>query len=385
MTGEKRLMDDKKPQTNPAKHSYTFSPAGNSQESRTGKVPPTPLPADPGKTSEGQSAPGPIPLPAKIGRRAGGKRKEEAELSPEDQLQREERMTCSFPGLLKIIIPEESFVPLSVAVRVSDLSSGGARVEVHDRTKLSDNLLLPNRFFELKVAHAEIPMLRGTVAWADMGKTNPVLGLTCFERSAPVSQFLLRTETESGLQGPPPLPLPSIDYFPDVVNEESVLITGTAQEAMEIIARRDKKIFTGKVSKGGKFEIKLDLEPESENHFIIKSQAGERRSRGVPLKIVCPGTQERFRSYFECDLRNEKDGSQVLKLDFCGSSHQAERVLYRLSQLMVSSDRISIAANLLSLAQFDRRFFEALRGEGEALVSEGGRNEMAVKLLNELL
>jgi hypothetical protein len=297
---------------------------------------------------------------------------------------RDDRFVCSFPGIMKVLVPEKSFLPFPLAVRVANISSGGALVEVHDKTQLDSDIALPNRFFELKVAHPDIPVLRGTIAWSDMSRANPLLGLFSFEQHPELSEIVLTNDSNYRIDGPPPLPTPSINPFPPTIHEETVVISGVAPEALEIIVKRDDLRFEGKISKG-QFEVRLEMEPNQENHFTLRAFAGERKSRPVPIRILCEKAIAQSQFKFSATNSSDKAGNHTIKLDFAGTMRQAEHVLYRFSQLMASSERVQFNAVLESATPFDKRQFEALRAEGSLLAADTGRNEAASKLLEELL
>lgn len=297
---------------------------------------------------------------------------------------REERVTCSFPGLMKVLIPERSFVPFPIAVRIANLSSGGALVEIHDSVKLDKELTLTNRFFELKVAHPDIPELRGSIAWSDYASKNPRLGLSCFERNPALSQVLLTNESAITWEGPPPLPPPEMDPFPPVSSQLTMIISGTAPEAMEVIVKRDDFKYSAQVIKG-RFQVSIELDANGENHFTLRTLAGTRKSRAIPIRIAYMKESRRRHFFFDTELNTEPSGEQRITLEFNGSVRQAERVLYRFSQIMAMSERVTINAELSSQSTFDRRLFEALRAEGAVLAADTTRNHMAAKLLDELL
>lgn len=273
-------------------------------------------------------------------------------------------------------------MPFPLAVRVVNLSQGGAMIEIHDRTRIEMDIMLPNRFFELKVAHPEIPLLRGTVAWSDTSRQNPTLGLACFERSAQLSKIVEMTESLPA-NGPPPLPTPVIDPVPPVVEEEWILLTGMAKEAMEVIVKRDEKKYVAKVHKE-RFEVRVELEQDAENQFSLRSQAGERKSRAIPVQVNCESARSN-RFSFDARMGSEKTGRHTLTIEFNSNVRQAERILYRLSQLMAASERVDVTATLESSSEFDKRLFESLRSEAAVLAADTSKNEAASRLLDELL
>lgn len=298
---------------------------------------------------------------------------------------REERIVCSFPGLMKILVPEESFVPVPVAVRVANLSAGGAMVEAHDTIKINERKLLTNRYFELKVAHTEIPDLRGRIAWTDFSDKHAVLGLACFERSEVLAEIVANADSQIQWEGPPPLPPPKLDPYPPTTSERQLVITGNAEDAIEVVAKRDNKKFRANVH-NGMFKLLLELTENVDNRFFLRSHAGERKSRAVPVRIAYEKGVRSRSFYFDARLKDDRENSESkISLDFQGSVRQAERVLYRFSQLLSTSERVRINAELTTRAGFDRRLFETLKSEGAVLASDSTSNNSAAKLLDELL
>lgn len=316
----------------------------------------------PGRPADGTASPDET--------RPGGRPRVE----PPDDM-REERRSCSFPGLLKVIFPESSFLPVPVAVRVANLSVRGAMIEIHDRSKMPPNAVVVNRFFELKIAHQALPALRGTVAWTDFSRTNPQFGLA-FADPCPEVEDLLSAEPPGGdsegapgPDGPPPLEMPKLDPFPGVAMDTRFVITGRAPEAVEVRVRGEDRLFKAPVE-GGRFELTLDLEPGGKNFFYLRSYAGERRSKSVPLRIACEKEKVRRRDLFEVETAEEKNGGRTLRMKFHGRPGDAERVLYRLSQLMGQAERLELNALLETPGEFDELLVQALEDEGDAMLED---------------
>jgi c-di-GMP-binding flagellar brake protein YcgR len=299
---------------------------------------------------------------------------------------RDGRINCSFPGVMKVLVPEKSFIPVPIAVRVANLSAGGALIELHDRAKLQEGMGVPDRFFELKIAHPEIPEMRGTIAWWDFERENPLVGLTFFERRPELSQLLQGTGSAAELmgQGPPPLEDPVLDPFSPVSHEETVVLTGVAPGATQVVAELGGRTLTTEVS-NGRFELKLELDPQCENRFLVRSRAGKRLSRGVPVRIEFERRNDKQRFTFNVTKTIDRDGHHVIRLEFSANMRQAERMMYRFSQLQAQAERMVIDATISAEKEFDQRLFDALRSEGRVLAADTSRNEVAAKLLDELL
>lgn len=297
---------------------------------------------------------------------------------------REERVVCSFPGLMKVLVPERSFIPIPLAVRVANLSSGGALVEIHDRARVEGSLTLPDRFFELKVAHPEIPELRGSIAWTDFSHDKPMVGLSFFERNESFSSLFLVSDSHRDIAGPPPLPELSIDGFPPICHEETIVLTGAAPEALEVVVRSEDREQVAKV-RDHRFEVKLELSPDRKNTFTLQARAGVRTSRQVPIQIVFERRTNTNKFTFSLSQNQERDGTHIARLQFSGNMRQAERMLYRFSQIWVSGDRMVFDATVYSAEEFERRLIDGLRSEGTVLSADTTKNEVAARLLDELL
>ncbi len=306
-------------------------------------------------------------------------------LPNEETGERERRLPCNFPGLMKILIPEKSFTPIALPVRVTNISATGAMVEVHDSSKLQRGVAVANRFFELNVAHPEIPTFRGTIAWSDTSRNMPLLGLSSFDYLEEFSKVVMADDSTHGIKGPPVLPPPELEPFPPRTNDPVVVIRGTAEEALEVVVKGDRKRFKAPVEEG-RFEVQLELQQNAENHLSLRTRAGARKSRAVPIRIINEqGGVLPKRKYFDTRTRTTEDGLHLLDLEFCGNVEQAERILYRFSQLMAASTRISLTAELEAPGSFDKRLFDALKSEARLIADDTTNSRYATKMLNDML
>ncbi|HMZ51639.1 MAG TPA: hypothetical protein PK988_05190, partial [Candidatus Sumerlaeota bacterium] len=301
------------------------------------------------------------PLPVKLGfdvKTASGM----APRTPSDFADREERLPCSFPGLLRILIPEKSFTPYTLAVRVANISVTGAMVEIHDRTKLPMDIAMANRFFELKVAHGEIPHMRGIIVWSDLKRANPMLGVSCFEHFTELGK-VFKQEAEVG--NPLKMGAPKLDPYPPKTKEAVLKLSGEAPpEATEVIAKGDEKKFRAPVE-GGRFSVEIELLPNRENHFSVRVQAGVNKSRAIPVRIFREQTDTAFRC--EVKMVERAAGGKVVLADFSGNVRQAELLLFRLSQLLANAERVTLTTKLESQTGFDSTLFDALDSDARML------------------
>jgi len=296
---------------------------------------------------------------------------------------REVRHECSFPGILKIIIPETSLVPIALAVRVVNFSAGGTLVEIHERhRKLDLGSNLCTRFFELKVAHSEVPELRGTVAWTDTSGKTPQLGLK-FHAVVPqlVRIFDPSGQTEWG--GAPPLPMPVLDPFPPTTLEPTVFLTGEAKEALEVVVKSATGEEKAAPVRNGRFSIELRLSEAAENYFVLRSQAGTRMSRRLPIEITFFSLSEVGSVRFDASLDERRRDEQIVSVEFLGPARQGERVLQQFIRMLGVGDNCAITAKIISRKGFERDVFDAMRREGEGAITAEQLQNDVMRLLED--
>jgi hypothetical protein len=300
---------------------------------------------------------------------------------------REERYSCSLPGLLRILFPERSFVPIALPARVIDFSAGGAMVDVPDGVKkLGATESLSNRFFELKIAHKDLPDLRGVLAWSETEGTGLRLGLRFHAQCPQLVQLLDPTGTAS--QTTAPLPMPVLDPFPPTSLDRKVRLTGEAREALEVVIGRttaSREEVTVPV-RNGRFIAEIDLTENGGNFFMLRSRAGLRTSKRLPFEIthISPTSSDAF--HFEIEsAKDPATGSPLVAVEFSAPTNDAERLFLHVQQLMSMSERISLTARLAFHYAPDPELITSIREEGRATASSWVTRQEARKILDELL
>lgn len=300
---------------------------------------------------------------------------------------REERHTCSLPGLLRILFPERSFVPVALPARVIDFSAGGAMVDVPDGLKkLGTNEGLNSRFFELKIAHKELPDLRGVLAWSETEGTGIRLGLRFHAQCPQLVQMLDPTGTAS--QSAAPLPMPVLDPFPPTSLDRKIRLTGEAREALEVVIGRttaSREEVTVPV-RGGRFMAEVELTENGGNFFMLRSRAGLRTSKRLPFEItyISPTSTDAF--HFEIEsAKDPASGLPLVAVEFSAPTNDAERLFLHVHQLMSMSERISLTARLAFRYAPDSDLIASIREEGRATASSWVTRQEARKILDELL
>lgn len=304
-------------------------------------------------------------------------------ISSTDIRRLEERLSCNLPAVLKVIIPETSFVPLSNAVRVMDFSSGGCLVEMHERhTPFDSDAAFSTRFFELKIAHGEVPSLRGTVAWSDLSQKKPRFGLK-FHKPVPHLVRILDPSGSSVVTIAPALTVPVLDPFPSTTLESSIVLRGSVKEAAEILINRLGGEESAVPVKNGRFNVELPLEEGSENLFFLRAIAGERRSRRLPVEITYISPNDRRSLRFDVSVKPGKEECEVLAMDYVGGAADLERILFQFMRVLSRAERATLSTKLTSNTGFVEGDVELLRQEGLAASSARKVEEDLDRLLDE--
>lgn len=276
----------------------------------------------------------------------------------------EARHRCSFPGIMKVLMPEVSFNPVTFAIRAADLSTNGALLELQGGMSIFDKVTnLANRHFEMKLAHPEIPVLRGTIAWSDLHRKP--MGRLGVRFHVPMPElghiFEVNGATVGGLDIAP-LPIPTVDAIPPVVSTEDFEICGIAPEAEEIVVNGTNGLETAAPVIDGRFSIFVQLAPGKENLFSLRSRKGLRKSPRVPIAIAqqedTTGTQ------FNLRIEQARGSEHKLNVKFSGMGPRAERILTHVARMVALGNNVGVSITITSPNPFEQRDLEALRLEG---------------------
>ncbi|MDX2176702.1 MAG: PilZ domain-containing protein [Candidatus Sumerlaeia bacterium] len=301
---------------------------------------------------------------------------------------REKRHACSFPGLIKILVPERSLTPISLPVRLVNFSGGGALIEVHSRqATIEDDPILSTRYFELKMAHSEVPILRGVVAWTDQSAKATRLGLK-FHQPHPELERILSPEGSRGGQtvmaGAPPLPMPVLDPFAPTTLDPIILLHGEAQEGLEIVLRDHNGTEHTAPVRNGRFTIEMTLAEAGENCFMMFSRAGERKSRRLPVEIAYLSSTDLSSGRFDAHIEPHPQGGETLKIDFFGTSSQGESLLVQLAELLARCDSMALTCRVAAREGIDRPAFEQFKRQAQRLPVAEELNRDVMRLLEDV-
>ncbi|MEQ8820071.1 MAG: hypothetical protein RLY93_07475 [Sumerlaeia bacterium] len=270
----------------------------------------------------------------------------------------ETRYQCNFPGVLKLLAPELSFVPFRMAVQVRNVSTSGAMVEVKTLDIDKRTFPLRGRFFELKLAHSAIPELRGLIAWSGIEEGQSHLGLTYHE---PNPEIVNRVANVPMLKDGLPvarsrLPMPVLSPFDSVVREEEAVLRGTAEAATAVEFRRmgeDSGHWRRIPVRSGVFELRLPLPYCGENLFEVRSLHEGISSTILPVVIhrILVDAQQGAGARVRTSQR--PDGKHSLKFQLSGGLRPALPLLDEFGRFFKQAEELVFDVTLLSTTPFD--------------------------------
>lgn len=253
---------------------------------------------------------------------------------------REPRYRCVYPGLLRVLFPERSFVPISIAVRVVNLSSGGSLAVIHQGHLDAPLDALRGCYFELRIASSSAEPLYGRIARIDARTSAPVLGLR-FHRSHPelIGQLIHGDTAE--VDANTTLSLPVLDPYSPLSATTPIFLTGRSHDASEIVVGNDfGKSVTFPVVKG-RFELSLELLCEGVNCFQLIARDGELRSlpHTVHVTYVPSAGDELF---FRAEPTIDQNGRAVVDFEFLGTGQAGAALFVRMLDYLPESDRLRL-------------------------------------------
>lgn len=280
------------------------------------------------------------------------------------QRRREQRFASTFPGLIRILFPERSFNPVSLAARVLNLSSGGALVELHDgHLRGEDSENLRGTFCELRIAAGLRVALYGRIARAEKTDGKLLLGIM-YHRSHPeLVGDLIHGETID-IEPDALLPLPVLEPYSPMVEEETVSISGEAPDSEEVVVENADGRATSIAVRDGIFRITIKLEAEGPQQFRVFSRRGQLRSAPQTLEFIhVPVNSARL--HLQIEEGQDASGRYEIACEYIGTAEALERIITATREATKGSDQIKLALRARSTEPFPDGLAEKIRRDIE--------------------
>ncbi|MEQ8819645.1 MAG: hypothetical protein RLY93_05325 [Sumerlaeia bacterium] len=264
---------------------------------------------------------------------------------------RSARRPCSFPGLMRILLPEQTFVPQVFAVRVVDLSPIGARLETRQMTHdLYLQINLEPRFvrLEILIPSREKITVSGKLVWLDYQEPTSTMGITIVPRrddltDAALPQWSPRNSLDSKFLTPPRL-----DAYPTVTGKSKFRFSGDALDADHVIVETATEEIRVPVD-DGQFHVDVPLVPNRPNglHFIALS--GEASSDPTPALIVHKMGHHDTQTLRQGGVFNDiivSGNGGSLKVKFAGPPNDFLQALKRMEDILGYAQSITFTAEI---------------------------------------
>ncbi|MGF1571838.1 MAG: PilZ domain-containing protein [Sumerlaeia bacterium] len=280
---------------------------------------------------------------------------------------REPRYPCLFPGMLRVLFPEKSFIPISYAVRIANISCGGALVEIHEGNIEDEHSTFEGCLFELRIATGDVPPLYGKIARSDVEKDQGLFGLRFHQSYPELIGRLVHEEPSPNRQGQTPLPTPILNPFSPISDERKIVISGIAKKANEVVLMDEEGISHSVAADSeGYFSAKLNLKKLDFNEFRLISSNGERESSPLPVIVsYVPLPENDF--HFHMESGTDINGNHLLSIDYMGAAEPAAQVVTELSKVMEGSKHARLSVTLTSREPMSPKQIQLLRADVEKI------------------
>jgi len=261
------------------------------------------------------------------------------------------RRQCSFPGILRVMIPELSFQPRMLAVRVVDISRTGSRMETRQITADLLELLTKEPWharLEALVPGHERLAVAGRIAWVDFSPEVSCLGLRFETPCESVDDFFTGGLNSDTSPQELTVPSPLLDPFPTVTKSAQFAFHGRARDAERVVVRNRGREFSAEVV-AGRFECTVPLTPNMSNFLTFTAVAAAGSSIPTPVCIVHKADARDTISYHAPALSDQLDidkerGTVTLRVH--GAPRRFFAVLDRIARAMEHAEDVHLTVEM---------------------------------------
>ncbi len=276
------------------------------------------------------------------------------------------RRQCSFPGLLRVLIPEQSFQPRTFAVRIVDLSPMGAQVETKQMSADLEQILNKDQWYarlEALVPSREKILLSGRIVWARYKPQLSFLGLQFSRVYEEVDDFFVKEINAETSPKDLTLPSPIIDAFPTVTSTQNFPFTGRAPKSKEILVRCRSLEMRAPVI-DGKFRVEVPLAADHSNFVSFTAIRGGISSIPTPICILHKAGASDTISIKPANLVEEFEvdpNGKRLMMKLTGPPQRFFQVLKKVSESLEHAQEVSLTLELHGDAEKAAIKLESLR------------------------
>lgn len=261
------------------------------------------------------------------------------------------RRDCNFPGLLRILIPEQTFQPKIFAIRLTDISPYGARMVTRQLThSLAEAIRREKRFarIEVMIPAQEKLVMPGRIAWVEHHPELSQIGFQFEQEFRQVDSLFIADVESSERLNNLRIPAPRVDPFPAVTGKSTASFTGHAPDAEMVLVRNGVEEWKTDVS-GGHFHVEVSLSPERSNFVSFTALKAGARSLPTPVCIVHRSGADASFAFRPGEAITElevDDETRSVSLAAGGSAVQIQSLLRELEKVANMAERVELSIQL---------------------------------------
>jgi hypothetical protein len=267
------------------------------------------------------------------------------------------RRPCSIPGMLRILLPEQSFEPQVFAVRVVEISSTGARVETRQLTEELHRLLsLEVRYIRLEILipARERLVISGKLAWMEYQPDSSQMGISFHPNREDLTSLCMPEWRPQGSDESSFVSPPVVDSYPPTTSKTPFTFTGHALDADMVVVKGKTEEYRVPVE-SGRFEVTIPLVPGTANELIFVAMVGEMASDPTPVWIIhrLQGDDAQGRKAIAGVFREAVVGQngRHLRVRFTGDGRDLVQALRRLEETASQGDSFDLTFEMTGDAE----------------------------------
>jgi len=277
------------------------------------------------------------------------------------------RRQCSFPGLLRVLIPEVSFQPRTFAVRLVDISPHGARLETRqltdDHAKLIGGEKRHVRLEALVPTGKQI--LPGHIAWVDHRENVSYFGIHFEQDFHGVDELFTKDFNDDSTAGIFALASPKIGAFSSVTSKRYIKFQGASPGATHVEVRRGDESWMVQVV-NDTFELEVPLHEGRSNFLNFFATREGIKSVPTPVCVVHREgvrdtntvTKGALLQSFDVDI----EGGQI-SIELAGSPRRYFQALRLLEKSLQYADHVELRFDFTGDAEKAEKILKALTSD----------------------
>jgi hypothetical protein len=264
------------------------------------------------------------------------------------------RRSCSLPGVLRVVIPEKSFMPQNFVVRAIDISPSGAKLETRQLTNdLATAINKERRFARLELVtparnRLEIPGHIVRASYNTDGLSE--FGVEFDGEVADIDQLFTMSAAADSTHVPASEEVisPGLDEYPSTTHLNAFKFSGKAADAEEVVVHYRSRSTKVAVT-NGRFEVEVPLVKNASNFLSFVAVRGQQQSIPTPVCILHRSDAASLRTMEFRSLVDEfevsEDGKSLM-LRLSGPPARFLQALRRIERAIQHADHVDLTLEM---------------------------------------